>query len=508
MSDARVIDLPETVPDWTSYGTDVRKIVVGELDRGEDKLTLDSLPDDLAERFPHLTHLYLWGIAELDSLPDLPPELACLDVRRCPDLERLAGVPRAALQTLVLEECPSLRELGALPSNGLPVLDDLSLKGCPRIPEKQILSVLQGSTALRKLDLSECSQVKRLRSWPAGLVELRLNGCAELHLLGKWPARLRRLELKRAVRVRELPDFPETLDYVNLAGTESLRKLPENRAAPRTLFLHGSGILMPPATEHGATVDENVAARTQAYFEDVALTGQGQVKRCKLLILGNGSAGKTCLSLALVPGGDPAQAAVLGTTHAVQFWPWEFEANVGGTTAPVHLDLWDFGGQEIYHSTHRLFMGKGAVFLVVWNPEQDGEEAPENESGYADEWRPLRYWLDLIHDACPHKPRIAVVCSHQDGSTVELRDRFEAAKAAFGEEIECFFVDSLHRRGDLQELREWLEDEVGNVVQEQGTAVPAYWEIAQEGVSTPYRGNISVARGHLAWSSPHFVTVE
>jgi hypothetical protein len=32
-----------------------------------------------------------------------------------------------------------------------------------------------------------------------------------------------------------------------------------------------------------------------------------------------------------------------------------------------------------------------------------------------------------------------------------------------------------------------------------------YWEIAQEGTSTHYRGNTCVARGHLAWSGPHWV---
>jgi len=35
-----------------------------------------------------------------------------------------------------------------------------------------------------------------------------------------------------------------------------------------------------------------------------------------------------------------------------------------------------------------------------------------------------------------------------------------------------------------------------------------YWEIEQEGDSKQYTGNISKARGHRAWSSPHFVDVE
>jgi len=35
-----------------------------------------------------------------------------------------------------------------------------------------------------------------------------------------------------------------------------------------------------------------------------------------------------------------------------------------------------------------------------------------------------------------------------------------------------------------------------------------YWRIAQQGTSPNYPGNVKVARGHLAWSTPHWVTVE
>jgi len=35
-----------------------------------------------------------------------------------------------------------------------------------------------------------------------------------------------------------------------------------------------------------------------------------------------------------------------------------------------------------------------------------------------------------------------------------------------------------------------------------------YWRIAQEGTSPRYPGNVKVARGHLAWSTPHWVIVE
>lgn len=478
MSDPQIIDCPNQLPDWGQWDPRVRKIVLGKLD-GEEKLALAALPEDLAVRFPNLTHLYLWGIAELKALPELPPGLECLEARNCPDLERLPALP-GTLETLDVEKCPALTGEPAFDS--FPVLDDLNLKGCAGLPESWIRRLLPACPTLRKLDLSDCPQLIQIATWPRHLVDVRLDGCAGLKVLPiRWPVKLRRVGLRGAAKVSQLPDFPATLDYIDLAKTESLQQLPAERGNPRTLFLHGSGVLMPPASEHGAKADENVAARTRAYFEDVALTGKGEVKRCKLLILGNGAAGKTCLSLALAPGQDPKQAEKMGSTHGIQFWDWDFEANTGAFMEPVHLHLWDFGGQEIYHNTHRLFMSKGAVFVVVWNPDQDGREAPTAECGYEDEWRPLRYWLDLIHLACPHKPRIAIVCSHHPAKTDDLEARWkEQAGPEYRDECRCFYVDSFNRAGELAALTKWLEDEVGRVVATQGTAVPAYWEIAQD----------------------------
>jgi internalin A len=483
--DPTFIDSPEGAPDWNRWDDRLRRIVIGqlELEKGKQPPTIDELPEDLAERFPKLTHLYVWGVGGLKRLPNLPANLECLDVRNCPKLAQAPLLPSARLRTLVLEECSALSDTLTKPAD-YPLLDDLSLKACPQFSEGSVLDLIAASHGLRRLDLSDCPQLSRIRDWPPDLVDLRLNGCAGLRALPhRWPRQLRRLELRGVTGVTKLPDFPSTLDYIDLGRTHFLRQLPQNWGRPRTLFLFGSGVLMPPASEHGASGDENVAARTRAYFEDVDLTGQGEVKRCKLLMLGNGAAGKTCLSLALVPGEDPARADQLGTTHAVQFWDWDFKANTGGSIEPVHLHLWDFGGQEIYHNTHRLFMSTGAVFVVVWKPDQDGAKAPRDANGYEDEWRPLRYWLDLIHDACPHKPRIAVVCSHHDAPSPELTARWKAQAGSHADECRCFFIDSRNERGQLSDLQAWLEDEVGQVVATQGTAVPAYWEIAQDMVS-------------------------
>jgi hypothetical protein len=109
--------------------------------------------------------------------------------------------------------------------------------------------------------------------------------------------------------------LPGSADNLDFAEMGQLSALPRSAVRARTLYLYNSGVLMPPASEHGAAPDENVAIRTRAYFDDVELVGQGEVKRCKLLFLERG-AGKTALALRLM-GMDPERTT--GRTHGVQF---------------------------------------------------------------------------------------------------------------------------------------------------------------------------------------------
>ena len=484
--DPRIIDSAEGVPDWSAWGREVQKIVLGEPHR-EDERTPFRVGEPLpifAERFPNLTHLYFWQIEGIDALPALPEGLKCLDVRGCSDLRSLPELP-SGLETLVLENCPRLTLDPAKETVKFADLSDVSVKGCPLIAQEWLDAVLESAPRLRWLNASNCLQLERIKKWPPEVVDVRLNGCTKLKQLPEyWPVRLRRLELRGATRIDQLEDFTdhEVLDYLDLAGTINLAELPERPERLRTLFLYGSGILVPPASEHGEGSEDNVAERTREFFHDIELAGKGEVRRCKVLMLGNGSAGKTCLSLALHPETDPGEEARrLGTTHGVRFDEWIIETEIERKARKVTAHIWDFGGQEIYHNTHRLFMEVGAVFVVLWKPEQDGKRAEVDENGYQDDWRPLRYWIDFVKMACPQRPEILVVCSHRAERSEEL---VEKAYTEIGEEDETgyklFFVDSKTRSGEFEPFVEQLKNTIGKTIERQGVKVPAHWEIAQE----------------------------
>jgi hypothetical protein len=475
-----------------SGDTRVTKVVLGEL--GEDKAIAIELPaaftEQLASTFPALTHLHLWGLSELAGLASLPPGLQELDVRNCVGFASLPELP-GALVVLGLEALPALTKL-KLPTGNFTQLLDLNLRGCKALPESVIGQLLQKVPALELLDLSECVLLTKLEELPATVCDVRLNDCPHLFQLPpSWPRVLRRLELRNAVNVTVLGDadanndgFPQ-LDYADFSGMKSLHAIPTaikeyQQLKLRTLILHGSGILQPPRSEHGSNDQTNVAERVRSYFQDIDDFGKGSVNRCKVLLLGNGGAGKSYLANR-VADAPKVPFEQIDTTDGLKLWDKKIKVPVQSEPVIVTLPIWDFGGQEIFHNTHRMFMSTGAVFVLLWRPEQDNKLAPKLEGcNYQDEWRPLQYWFDFIHHATrPYTPTIAVVCARHKAEEHVTSNR-PALSANYAGSYELFHIDAKAGWGDLQPLEDWLKRSVQNVLEAEGRVVPSYWQIAQD----------------------------
>lgn len=74
----------------------------------------------------------------------------------------------------------------------------------------------------------------------------------------------------------------------------------------------------------------------------------------------------------------------------------------------TRLNIWDFGGQDIYHGTHALFMRTRAIFVLAWTPEL--EDLREHKyGGMVFRNHPLAYWVNYVrHLAGPDSPVLVV----------------------------------------------------------------------------------------------------
>lgn len=142
----------------------------------------------------------------------------------------------------------------------------------------------------------------------------------------------------------------------------------------------------------------------------------------KMVLVGNSSVGKTTLVKYLregifVEGED--------TTHGIQVSNWKPEKEKGESTG-LTVYAWDFGGQEYYHATHRLFLSNNAVYCLLWNQATNVQGLVDTiiykngkpEKQALDHYR-YDYWLENIRLYAPTSPIFLVQSKDQDTDPVE-----------------------------------------------------------------------------------------
>ena len=108
------------------------------------------------------------------------------------------------------------------------------------------------------------------------------------------------------------------------------------------------------------------------------------------MILGNGRIGKTQIANRL-----RAQAPIEATGR---LHPWHSDRASADPwpLAAASSIIWDFGGQDIYHGTHALFLKSHAVFMLVWTPDSEETPRPTPHNGMEFRNQRLPWWLDYV----------------------------------------------------------------------------------------------------------------
>ncbi|QDT95532.1 Miro-like protein [Gimesia aquarii] len=129
------------------------------------------------------------------------------------------------------------------------------------------------------------------------------------------------------------------------------------------------------------------------------------LREARLLVLGNEAVGKTSLVSYLVdnefrnPAEEKTPGARLREKIEVQAWA---DSSPAPLECDVKLNVWDFGGQDIYHRTHRFFLSARSLYLIVL------EARREDDRSYVD-------WLRTIQSRAGDAPTIIVI-NKSDGA--------------------------------------------------------------------------------------------
>lgn len=162
-----------------------------------------------------------------------------------------------------------------------------------------------------------------------------------------------------------------------------------------------------------------------------------EINESKMIIVGQGGVGKTCLLNRLK--NDKYDETV--STEGIAIEPWEFEVE----GKKYKLNTWDFGGQEIYHATHQFFLTNRSLYIFVWDARQ------EEEYGRID------YWLHTIESFAYNSPIIIVVNKCDSRNSVKQLD-LKSIKGKFPQIIDSFRV-SCKMNIEIGHLRNVIEEE-------------------------------------------------
>jgi hypothetical protein len=153
-----------------------------------------------------------------------------------------------------------------------------------------------------------------------------------------------------------------------------------------TLALDGACVSVPK---------EILASNDPARIFEHVLGGEQLLPEVKLLLVGQGEVGKTHLRKRLFDEreGPSYHKVAEDRTHDIEMTVWrtksEFSVERSDGKAETMTDVlwrvWDFGGQNALHGSHRFFVGaERCLYLLVLNAAQNAEQ------------NRLDYWLRLL----------------------------------------------------------------------------------------------------------------
>jgi GTPase SAR1 family protein len=244
---------------------------------------------------------------------------------------------------------------------------------------------LEGYRWLHHLDLRGCTTLEAMPALPVGKAEGRPMGVRTLYATGcEKMTSFRGLDIRRVHRGEGTPV---------VAGATAVEGRPQNVAGQfRTL----ARLAEDPSVE---------------------------LLMAKVLFLGSGRCGKTTVSKALAWKAIGEQGRAKPENADLR--PSRDERSTSnirldelhmpsGRAVPTTVHVWDFGGQEIYHNTHRLFASEGTVFVIV-TTHRDTHTArldkeikdrrhvtqamSREEFETQNTYRELEYWLDYVWEA-------------------------------------------------------------------------------------------------------------
>lgn len=207
-----------------------------------------------------------------------------------------------------------------------------------------------------------------------------------------------RLDHTKLTKVPTVIKHLKNLIYLDLSGLH-LTELPDwlpDLGLPFTRQESVQGIVIKDTTVEG--VDMSIFDRSQEdilrWFEERKSQGVSPLNEIKVVFLGNGDVGKTHTIARLLRNGEKPNETFTGdSTPGIAISHKTYP--IDGQDIQVHF--WDFGGQDILYSMHRMFLTDRTIYVVMVDARNETKGSQARE------------WLDTVKSFAGDAPVMLVV---------------------------------------------------------------------------------------------------
>lgn len=224
-----------------------------------------------------------------------------------------------------------------------------------------------------------------------------------------------------------------------LDGSNPIKKLPPSLCKAKHLSEIGlpSTLIDPPKSVQDQGLESIIA-----YLEELDKAKFNRYES-KLILLGDGGEGKTCVSRALRNLDFQSQ----NSTRGVEVEPWKFvhPDYPKSKEHKITLNIWDFEGQEIHHQTHQFFLTEESIYILVFKCREifrmDRAE----------------YWLDTIRARAPKSKVFLVITQCEERVPVIPLDELKQNYGDLFQDKNWFFFVGCSDSTGIKNLRKNIQ---------------------------------------------------
>jgi len=205
------------------------------------------------------------------------------------------------------------------------------------------------------------------------------------------------------------------------------------------------------------------------YLFQLLEEGRDYVYEAKLLIVGEAGAGKTSLTRK-IKNADYKLREDQGSTLGIDVIEWHF---VMDENKDFRVNIWDFGGQQIYHSKHQFFLTKRSLYALVADERKEDTD--------------FDYWLNVIELLSDNSPVLIIKNEKQD----RHREINESALRGQFVNIKEILATNLATKRGLPEICKAIQFYISGLPHV-GTGLPRTWVKVREALEKEEHNYISL----------------